>query len=78
MGMQCHFSFSDLPELAIVKECIDDESGENVGYLITYNHQDIAVNGSEGSYWFDVGSTTQRQMSKIQLLIQWRVCFSCS
>lgn len=73
MGMQCHFSKSELPDTAVI---LTDSDG--MGALIKLYDEELYAFKINDSFWFDVGSRTYDQMLKLKTLIGWRVCFTCS
>lgn len=78
MGMQLHFSKSDLPDEAQISMGLYNDGTD---WYIDYDGKRLHVNGSysdSDACWFDIGSRSDNQMAMIKTLIEWRVCFQCS
>ena len=74
MGMQCHFNIKDLPNFS--KQVTYDYEINSYSYEI---NSSWAVECSlNGDAWFDVGSCSVGQLSRIEHLIKNRVPFQCS
>ena len=74
MGMQCHFNIKDLPSFS--KVITYDYELESYSYEIS-SVWSVDCNLA-GNAWFDIGSASIGQMSKLEYLINNRVPFTCS
>lgn len=83
MGMQCHFTSSDLPESTTVERIHDEESDTWTAIIHFDGYVHIEVNYTPRPllvehFWFDIGSWSTHQRFLVGVLVQNRVCFSCS
>lgn len=80
MGMQCHFNALERPDFVTLGVIHDVESDTYSAELQDddNNVMEVCYSPESESCWFDIGQHRPDQMVQLELLIQWRICFSCS
>lgn len=91
MGMQCHFSESEItanPDRLEIEKVYHADSDTwsavvsdktlQEAYIIVSYQPGVSEQHTNGSCWFDIGQATVVQLGKLAWLIHRRICFSCS